>query len=215
MHLHKRDSNTGAGEHPISRHASRYVLFLLSITIWDPVAARVSQTIDPDTGLQGWHWEGDGISVELIQRLPDQTRAFFMARGFGQRTAERIARDCVFQTIVTNTDREGAAVSIDLRQWSVVTDKASAPLKLKGQWDKEWQRLGVPKAARIAFRWSLFPDRQTFAPGDYNWGMTTMGIPAGTRFDLKLVWQHGPDTHQALISEIACAPDVHPEPEGP
>lgn len=33
----------------------------------------------------------------LVQRPPDQTRAFLRARGFGAAQAERIAQSCVFQ----------------------------------------------------------------------------------------------------------------------
>ena len=34
----------------------------------------------------------------LVQRLPDQTRAFFRARGLGAAQAERPAQSCVLQT---------------------------------------------------------------------------------------------------------------------
>lgn len=43
---------------------------------------QASTTNDPDTGLKSWKWAHGGISLQLVQWLSDQTRAFFEARGF-------------------------------------------------------------------------------------------------------------------------------------
>jgi hypothetical protein len=46
------------------------------------LAAEPSPRIDPDTGLASWTLRDGAIAIELIQRLPDQTRAVFQGRGF-------------------------------------------------------------------------------------------------------------------------------------
>jgi len=54
---------------------------------------------------------------------------------------------------------------------------------------KDWSINEVNKAARIAFRWATFPTEQTFdAGGDYNWGMISIGLTPGDKFDLKVNW---------------------------
>jgi hypothetical protein len=63
-------------------------------------------------------------------------------------------------------------------------------------------------AARLVVRWGLFPTRQEFLPGDYNWGLTAYGIPPGSVFDLDLTWLEGGKARTGRISGIRCAPDV-------
>ena len=48
------------------------------------VSAMVTTSIDPETQLQSWTLQEGAFSLQLIQRLPDQTRAFYMARGFSR-----------------------------------------------------------------------------------------------------------------------------------
>jgi len=174
--------------------------------------AGVVRGAQPDTGLALWRWEGEGVSFELVQRLPDQTRAFFQGRGFDSGPANAFALGCVFQTIFKNTatDPGAGALDYDMAQWRVVTPSGRQPPRLKAQWDREWATQGVSQAARIAFHWALLPTRQGFEPGDYNWGMTSYGLPPGKRFDLELVWWRGGKRETALIRDIECPRDIHP-----
>ena len=163
---------------------------------------------DPDTGLRFWRWEGGGISFELVQRLPDQTRAFFQARGFDAESADDIGLACVFQTIFRNTGTTNTgAVEYDLAQWQVIVDTSSSGIKLKEQWDADWDARGISESSQIAFRWSFLPSRQRFEPGDYNWGMTSFGLNPGAQFDLVLHWSWGDAQQTGRITNIECAPD--------
>ena len=54
---------------------------------------------DEAAQLPFWEWQDGVMSIRLVQRLPDQTRAFFMARGFDKQHAETIAQSCIFQTV--------------------------------------------------------------------------------------------------------------------
>jgi len=163
----------------------------------------------PDTGLRFWRWEGGGISFELVQRLPDQTRAFFQGRGFDAKAADAIGLGCVFQTIFRNTGSMGtAAVEYNLAQWQVIANGRSGAMKLKEEWDADWEASGLSKTSRIAFHWSFLPTRQRFEPGDYNWGMTSYGLGPGTQFDLVLRWTWGDTQQTGRISNIECARDI-------
>jgi len=171
-----------------------------------PVAAGVRHSEDPDTGLQRWQWEGSAAAITLTQRLPDQTRAFFQGRGFAAEDAEPLAADCLFQAEIRN--RSEATMSLALDRWRVTAASGQPqPIRLEAQWQEEWAEREVPQAARIAFRWSLFPTRQTFAPGDWNMGMVTMGLSEGDRFDLLIPFTIDGSQHQVTLEGLQCAPD--------
>lgn len=170
--------------------------------------------IDPEAGLPFWAWQDPVVEIRLIQRLPDQTRGFFIARGFSPEAADRIARSCIFQSIQRNRGVGVAAsvLELDLTRWRILPlddpEPSPRPLALKEDWDKEWEKAGEADAARIAFRWSLFPTRQTFRAGDYNWGMISLGVPPGTRFDLALAWTVDGAPQEAVLRGLTCAPEL-------
>lgn len=179
-----------------------------------PAAGDPSQGIDPEAGLPYWTWEDPPVEIRLIQRLPDQTRGFFIARGFSRAAADRIAGSCVFQSIQRNRGRDvaGPVMEVDLTRWRLTpsdgAEPSPRPIALKEDWDKEWKAAGESEAARVAFRWSLFPTRQTFRGGDYNWGMISFGVPPGTRFDLTLAWTLDGEPQQAVLRGVVCAPEL-------
>lgn len=160
---------------------------------------------DAETGLSSWHWQGAGLSLELAQLLPAQTRAFFMGRGFGAQPAALLAEHCVFQAILRNTHPE-AALDLDLAHWRSLTHEGEQPLILNRHWQEEWQAQEVPEHARIAFRWALFPTEHRFEPGDWLMGMLVFDHPPGTHFDLQLQWQAGGTAHHKRLDGLQCAP---------
>ncbi len=161
-----------------------------------------------------WEWR-DGIkSIRLVQRLPDQTRAFFMARGFSKEHAELIAQSCIFQTVYKNISAEGSSqvISFDLNSWEVIHKGNRQSLKVREEWDQHWKKLNITPSAKIAFSWSLIPTQQQYQPQDYNWGMTSYDLPPGERFDLKMHWKQNGLEKSAIIPNIQCAPDLHLDP---
>ncbi|MGD8408021.1 MAG: hypothetical protein PVG13_02785 [Thiohalophilus sp.] len=169
----------------------------------------------PDTGLRYWFLEEAGISFKLTQRLPDQTRAFFRARGFNHDATERIALACVFQSEFQNTaDRDQPPISYDLTEWRVLVDGKTQPLLVREFWSDVWEnKYSLPKSARIAFEWALLPTRQTYESKDFNWGMTVYGLSPGSKFDLEFSWYRGEKHFSRRINNIECPPDIHPQPE--
>jgi hypothetical protein len=191
--------------------ATRRLGFLFTLLL--PVqgaAADVTRGVDADTGLANWRLVAGDARFELIQRLPDQTRGFFEARHFPAAVADEIARSCIFQTIIRNTGAAGSgtAVAVDLVDWRVVHDGKEDALRLKETWLAAWPDAEVGRDAKLAFRWAMFPTRQEFLPGDYNWGMTAFGLAPGAVFDLRLVWRSGGRAESGWIRGIECAPDV-------
>lgn len=161
-----------------------------------------------------WEWRDGVKSIRLVQRLPDQTRAFFMARGFSKKHAELIAQSCIFQTVYKNISAKESSqvISFDLNSWEVLYKGNRQSLKVREEWDQQWQKLNITPSAKIAFSWSLIPTRQQYQPQDYNWGMTSYDLPPGERFDLKMYWKQNGQEKSAIIPEIQCAPDLHLDP---
>ncbi len=183
---------------------------ILLFFIYGTSFADVSKTQNSETGLIGWKLKQGSLELELIQRLPDQTRAFFLARGFPAGIADDLGRACIFQTILRNSGTDAGAspaLTVMLKDWRVSQGDTSRPLKLKEAWDQTWPDALVSKSARLAFRWATFPSTQTFQPGDYNWGMISFGLAPGARFDLRLVWREGNERYSAEIEDLICAHD--------
>jgi hypothetical protein len=176
------------------------------------VSQALERGVVAETGLRYWEWQGQGVLFRLTQRLPDQTRAFFMARGFGRDDADYVARQCVFQSMFKNIAPPGSeAVEFDLDAWRLVTGDDTRELLTREYWDRLWQERGVPEAARIAFEWSLLPTRQRYQPGDFNWGMTSYGLEPGRRFDLEFSWSRDGIHYRERIDNVECPADLHPE----
>jgi len=188
----------------------KWLLLLASLLPGLSLRAEVVVSTDEETGLRKWHLMEGGFEVELVQRLPDQTRGFFLARGFSGDVVGDIATSCIFQTIIRNRDGEGGgkAITVDLTQWRVHTGGKEQGIRLKEPWIASWPESSVGQASRLAFRWALFPTWQEFLPGDYNWGMTAFGVKPGSVFDLDLVWRTDGRAHRARINSIECPPDL-------
>lgn len=201
----------------LRRHFSilpKSMFFLLLVSSPCRSSEPVSQGIDPENGLRYWQYEGNDILFRLTQRLPDQTRGYFMARGFGPDDAELIATSCVFQTLFKNTANKGtSSVQIDLPEWRVVLPTRQQSLMVRERWNTIWQQRSTPDAAQIAFEWSLLPSQQSYQPGDYNWGMTSFDLPPGSRFDLQFHWEREGVTSTGTLHDVICADDIHPDTE--
>lgn len=193
------------------------VILLSLITLSSVVRSELITGTDDSAQLPFWEWRDDTVSIRLVQRLPDQSRGYFEARGFKREHAEMIAQSCVFQTIYKNIAKAGAkeVVSYDLSRWQVKVSGKTQSMKLRELWEKEWNSLQVSAKAKIAFKWSLLPTRQTYKAQDYNWGMSIYGLSPGTKFDLVMQWTVNGKLNTATIKNIECAPDVHLDPKDP
>lgn len=188
---------------------------LISVGQIAPSRAEVLTGIDSDAQLPFWELRTPEMSLRLVQRLPDQTRAYFQGRGFPRSQADFIAQHCIFQTIYKNTAAAGnpLVIDYDLTQWQIHHDGKSSHLMLREDWQRIWQQQSVTSAARIAFNWSLLPTHQTYRANDYNWGMTSFGLPPGSHFDLSIQWRENGIAKSARVNQLQCAPDIHPEPK--
>ncbi len=183
-------------------------LLLATLVGAGPALSAIEQRTD-ENGLRSWTLHDGALELQLIPRLPDQTRAFFLARGFPADVADRIARACVFQVIGKNVATSDAPhdIRIDLRQWRITHRNQTVPIKLKEVWAEQWPD-DVPNAARIAFRWATFPTDQVYHPADdHNWGMVSLGPPPGSILDLDVVWFEDGRHKHFTIEGLDCPTD--------
>lgn len=199
---------------PSQYHGNRLPLLSLACLLLPATLnGQALQGVVPETGLRYWEWQGEGVLFRLTQRLPDQTRAFFLARGFTAGDTDYVAHKCVFQTLFKNTEPAGGAnIHYDLEEWKIHAPGNRSRLLTRERWNATWETRGVAQPARIAFEWALLPTRQVYQPEDYNWGMTSFGLEPGTRFDLEFSWERDGIRQQARLADIQCPDDIHPEP---
>lgn len=166
-------------------------------------AGEVQRTTDPRTGIERVQVEHPGFSLELVPLNPDFVVAVFSSRGLPPEVLETTRGYCFFGTILRNTGT--APLTYDLTEWRYVTkDGKVHHVRPKTRWLEEWAESGVP------FRWLLLHEAQTYQPGDWGQGFTTVPLPAGTRFDLHYSWLPGGERHEGIIEDFACAPPPAP-----
>jgi hypothetical protein len=155
--------------------------------------AGVVRGVNEDNGLKSWHFTDADIEIELIQRLPDQTRALFMNHEFSREVIEELATSCMFQTIIRNngTSATGRPVAINLTQWRMRHAGKVTGIKLKESWLESWTDEQASHAAKLV-----------------DWGLTAYGIPPGSIFDLEVFWKAGAADRSGNIDGVECAPDV-------
>ena len=178
---------------------------LTLLAVWSAASLAGTETsMDAETRLATWQTETAGIQVRLTQISPDQARGFYQARGFSPEAAERYAAECVFMTVVRNVG--DAPIRHRLADWRY--EPAGQPpraIRSKIQWERLWKQQGVAEAARIAFTWAQLPATQTFAPGDWNQGMTSYSVPRGGAFTLRFVWRADGKRHSGKLEQVRCA----------
>jgi hypothetical protein len=179
------------------------------------VAVELSSGIDEQAQLPYWQISDQGIALRLVQRLPIQTRAFFLARGFKHEQAERIAQSCVFQTVFKNISHQTehpSTLTYNLHDWIVIHNGKQLGMKTREDWAREWRSENVAIPVQLAFEWALYPTQQQYEPGDYNWGMSIFNLKPGSKFDLKIVWRQFGEIKTAVITDMQCAADINPQP---
>jgi hypothetical protein len=77
----------------------RLIVAVLTLApVW-AAADEVQVVLNPETGMLSWKVERDGLSLELLQVLPDFVRAPYAARGLPDELVEGVVKPFVFGTI--------------------------------------------------------------------------------------------------------------------
>jgi len=215
----KRDEQLARKKKQQSQKTSTDNSDRISLAAAMPLSAPQTITIgtDEQAMLPYWQYKDEGMSIRLVQRLPDQTRGYFVARGFSTEHAELIAQSCVFQTVFKNISDQGkpSAIVYNMENWIVTHNGKAGGMKTREKWAEQWQKLNVAPPAKLAFEWGLLPTTQDYQPSDYNWGMAIFDLAPASSFSLKLTWQQYGEQRSVTIPNMQCSADIHADPEAP
>ncbi len=168
-----------------------------------PVGNQTQTSVAQDTQLATWETESKGVHLRLTQINPEQASAFMQARGLDEKSVDEFARTCVYMTVLRNDSK--LPIKYCLAEWRYAQENGAPQLMLgKHDWLARWQPRKLAKPVKLAFEWSQFPFEQTFAPGDWNQGMTTFELPAGSRFDLQYRWWQESRLYEGTLRDVQC-----------
>lgn len=170
---------------------------LLILALWAPFITGAAE-------LAPLSAEAHGVSLSVTPLTRSQGTAFFVARGFAPDQIAAYAHTCGFSFSFEN--RERTALRFRLADWSAEAGGHVLRFVPSSRWEEEWERLGVTRPARIAFRWAQFPDAHEFARGDWIMGMATLAQRPAGEFRLVARFADGGTTFELPIDNVACAP---------
>lgn len=132
--------------------------------------------------------------------------AFYVARGFPETAIQPYAEACGFSFGMQNMGT--ATLVTRLSDWHAVgADGRRVALRLPEAWGGDWERAGVPQAARIAFRWAQFQSENIFEPGDWIMGMATLDAAPSAPFRLVARYHDDKGDHEIVLDKLSCAND--------
>lgn len=120
----------------------------------------------------------EGLSFYLSARTPEQTDAFYSARGLPQNAVQAIAQTCFLTVGLHN--RSEQIVWLDLAHWRF-TDTQGREIKRISlpEWTARWQKMGVPLAAQATFGWTQLPETRDMQPDEDVGGNVPLVPPSG------------------------------------
>jgi hypothetical protein len=93
---------------------------LIAVVLVVAYGAALAQDLPAEPPVR--QWQQGFLKVELQPLFPDQTTAFFLARGFSAVAAADFAkRACVFRATIGNaaTNQADPVIDLDLKSWAV------------------------------------------------------------------------------------------------
>lgn len=164
-----------------------------------------SSHINSATGAKSWETHEHGVHFSLTQILPEQVQAFYVNRGFTLEQIEPYASSCVYMTVLRNDNAPGT-IHFMSNTWSISAAGKAHTLISVDKWVQKLSTDNTKKSALIAFRWAQFPPEQEYEPGgDWNQGMLSIGLPAGSQFDVIARWDIDGKTYDTKLQGVLCA----------
>lgn len=168
-----------------------------------PAESQTQTRVAQETGLATWETATNDVHLRLTQISSEQARAFMQARGLDKKSADEFAHTCVYMTVLRNETK--SPIKYCMAEWRYIPNLGTPQLMLgKHDWLARWQPRKLAKPVKLAFEWSQFPFEQSFSPGDWNQGMTTFELPAGSRFDLLYRWWQDDKLYEGILRNVQC-----------
>jgi len=119
-----------------------------------------------------------GVRMSVQPRAPQQSLAFYEARGFPPVARERIAAACLVTVSIRN--ESGGVVWLEPSRWRLQTAQGRE-LRLHGPdwWQGQWDEIGLGAAHRATFGWTQLPASRDLQPHEPVGGNIALDPPGG------------------------------------
>ncbi len=145
--------------------------FLLFLMCWAPFSFAADTRITRE-----------GLDFYLSARTPEQTNAFYSARGLPINAVQEIAKSCFLTVGLHN--RRTDIVWLDLATWRFADANGREVTRVSlPQWTARWKAMQIPLAAQATFGWTQLPETRDMQP-DENVGGNVPVVPPPGEFTL-------------------------------
>lgn len=141
--------------------------FLLLLLCWTPFSFAADTRITRE-----------GLDFYLSARTPEQTNAFYSARGLPLSAVQAIAQSCFLTVGLYN--RRADTVWLDLATWRLLDANGRDIKRISlTEWRARWKELNIPLAAQATFGWTQLPETRDLQPDEDVGGNVPLVPPAG------------------------------------
>jgi hypothetical protein len=138
-----------------------------------------------------------GIEFHISARTPEQTRAFYSARGLPEDAVHAIAQVCLLTVGMRNNRSD--VVWLELAEWRFIDDEGRPVQRIQRiEWDAVWEQMAVPNAGRATFGWTQLPESRDLQPGEPVGGNLAVVPPQGN-FTLQASFKTGVSKNGPVI----------------
>ena len=148
-----------------------------------------------------------GLDFFISVRTPEQTGAFYAARGLPPAAVQEITKACFLTVGLHN--RRADTLWLDLSMWRLTDASGHAVARIsRPEWTARWNALQVPLAAQSTFGWTQLPETRDMQPDETVGGNVPIVPPAG-KFTLSTRFRTGVartgQTVEISVPGLSCA----------
>ena len=181
---------------------------LLTFTALATTSVCAQEPQVPSSGTQAY--EDARLVLRIQARTPEQTLAFYSARGFPQSMLDLIRKRCFVTVGVRNKSTD--ILRLEPARWKFGSAGAEIPRYDRTWWNRQWQALNAPLPSRSTFRWTLLPESLDLRPDEAEGGNITLPRVAAP-FWLEASFDLDADRREEIrvrIEDLRCAPAEGP-----
>ncbi len=151
----------------------------------------------------------EGLDFYLSARTPEQTRAFYSARGLPPTAVQAIATSCFLTVGLHN--RRTDIVWLTLATWRFTDANGQTVARISPTaWRQRWQALQMPLAAQATFGWTQLPESRDLQADESVGGNVPIITPQGI-FTLVAQFPTGAngmgEPIEIVVPNLSCPPD--------
>ena len=154
---------------------------------------------------------GQGMTLHVSVRTADQITAFYTGRGFPAAMIREFDAVCFVTVGMRHMRKE--VLWLEPARWRFVDVAGKALHRLdRDRWNRRWEEIQAPPAARATFGWTQLPESRDLQPGEPVAGNVTIERPSGA-FALELLFPTGADRSGAEVTVRVAGLTCDPRPD--